>query len=338
MADIRSRVSLYLTRRKLNGDSVIDYIDSKPQPKFENLNTDSSDRIRVTTVAIKSRGYSDYYSYIDSLCEYIENSLQSGSRLITLPQYIGLIPIGCTAVGKDTLKLMNFLVTDEAKQEFLIDRVRFLGDWLMNIYVNTYHSLAKKYQVNIHGGSIPVYDKGKVYNRSYIFSKEGDIVMAQDKTQLLPEEEQWGFSAGVEFNTAQLDIGTVAILSDIEWMYYENFKICRGQGARLILTSSITTDRKLCSILAEALSWRAGEQAVYVLQSSYVDIDGDSNCRVICPNLTGKNVDGVYIKTSREGDHTCTLKYSKLSETFDRYTADSNTEFYSKVLRDIYKN
>lgn len=65
---------------------------------------------------------------------------------------------------------------------------------------------AKKFSVNIVGGSVIVSSGGKIFNRCHIVNRRGEIVAAYDKTHLFSfAHEDDIFCAGNKFVTVELD-------------------------------------------------------------------------------------------------------------------------------------
>jgi hypothetical protein len=66
---------------------------------------------------------------------------------------------------------------------------------MLQIYVQTFTKLAKKYKVVIVAGSIAVKEDNKIYNRGYVFDTNGDIIHTVNKV-FLTKEEQLYLQAG----------------------------------------------------------------------------------------------------------------------------------------------
>ena len=65
---------------------------------------------------------------------------------------------------------------------------------------------AKKFSVNIIGGSVIVDSGGKIFNRSLVANRRGEIVAAYDKTHLFSfADEDKVFDAGNKISTVELD-------------------------------------------------------------------------------------------------------------------------------------
>jgi predicted amidohydrolase len=66
--------------------------------------------------------------------------------------------------------------------------------------------LAKEHQINIVGGSIANRIGERVYNTSYVFNRDGELVSTYHKTHLFsPAQEDIIFTPGEHFNTYVLD-------------------------------------------------------------------------------------------------------------------------------------
>lgn len=67
-------------------------------------------------------------------------------------------------------------------------------------------ALAAKHRVNIIGGSIVRLHQGKIWNTSYVFSRQGTLISTYDKTHLFsPSKEHENFEAGETLARYELD-------------------------------------------------------------------------------------------------------------------------------------
>lgn len=84
--------------------------------------------------------------------------------------------------------------------------------------------LARKYQINIVGGSVAVKKDGGYYNTSYSFDREGTLVHAYDKVHLFsPADEHTVFESGNKLGIFELDGVTIGVatcydLRFVEWI------------------------------------------------------------------------------------------------------------------------
>lgn len=100
---------------------------------------------------------------------------------------------------------------------------------------NLLGGLAKTYQVNIVGGSTPVLADGKLYNRCYIFNRQGETVAHYDKTHLfsLGNEDKL-FAKGEELVTFELDGVPTGIATCYDLRFPEVFRAQALSGVKML--------------------------------------------------------------------------------------------------------
>ena len=65
---------------------------------------------------------------------------------------------------------------------------------------------AKKLHVNIVGGSVAIEEHGKIYNRTYVYNREGELVSTYDKMHgFSPAKEDLYFTGGTQVHHFTLD-------------------------------------------------------------------------------------------------------------------------------------
>ncbi|MBE8955710.1 MAG: carbon-nitrogen family hydrolase [Quinella sp. 2Q5] len=124
---------------------------------------------------------------------------------------------------------------------------------------------AKKFSVNIVGGSVIVNDGGKIFNRCHVANRSGQIVAAYDKTHLFGfAGEDDVFSAGNELTTFELDgvICGAAICYDLR--FPETIRRLALGGAEIIFVPAAWSLKRLRprQILTKA---RAIENQLFVV-------------------------------------------------------------------------
>lgn len=72
--------------------------------------------------------------------------------------------------------------------------VEFLAGF-QNKFLETIEKLSKDKNAVVVGGTFPVYENGKIYNRAYVFHPQKGIFY-YDKKILTPWEREWGISSG----------------------------------------------------------------------------------------------------------------------------------------------
>lgn len=125
-------------------------------------------------------------------------------------------------------------------------------------------AMAKKFSVNIVGGSVIVSDGGKIFNRNFVADRRGKIISAYDKTHLFSfAGENEVFSAGKNFSTVALDeiFCGVAICYDVR--FPEFIRKISLAGAKILFVPAAWSLKRLTprQILTKA---RAIENQIFV--------------------------------------------------------------------------
>ena len=124
---------------------------------------------------------------------------------------------------------------------------------------------AKKFSVNIIGGSVIVESGGKIFNRCMVANRRGEILASYDKTHLFSfAKENEVFSAGNKISTVELD-GVkcgVAICYDVR--FPEFFRKIALAGAEIIFIPAAWSLKRLTprQILTKA---RAIENQIFIV-------------------------------------------------------------------------
>lgn len=126
-------------------------------------------------------------------------------------------------------------------------------------------SLAAQYHVNIVGGSTPVLDHGKIYNRCYVFNRNGDAIAHYDKTHLFSfGGEDKIFSKGEELMTFSLDGITAGIAICYDLRFPEVFRQLALAGCQMIFLPAAWPLARLNHWLP-LLQARAIENQIYLI-------------------------------------------------------------------------
>lgn len=104
-----------------------------------------------------------------------------------------------------------------------IDTVRLLRIW------------AKKYTVNIVGGSVAILENGKPVNTNYVVDRQGEVISRYDKLHLFsPSGEDRVFSAGKEIRTFLLDGVKSAVVICYDLRFCELIRLLALEGIELL--------------------------------------------------------------------------------------------------------
>ena len=124
---------------------------------------------------------------------------------------------------------------------------------------------AKKFSVNIIGGSVIVSSGGKIFNRCLVANRRGEIVAAYDKTHLFSfAQEDKVFSAGDKISTVELDGVKCGLAICYDLRFPEFFRKIALTGAEIIFIPAAWSLKRLTprQILTKA---RAIENQVFVV-------------------------------------------------------------------------
>ena len=124
---------------------------------------------------------------------------------------------------------------------------------------------AKKFNVNIIGGSVIVSSGGKIFNRSLVANRRGEIVATYDKTHLFSfADEDKIFDAGNKISTVELDGVRCGLAVCYDLRFPEFFRKIVLTGAEVIFIPAAWSLKRLTPrrILTKA---RAIENQIFVV-------------------------------------------------------------------------
>ena len=153
-------------------------------------------------------------------------------------------------------------------------------------------ALAKKFSVNIVGGSVIVESGGKIFNRCFVANRHGEIVAAYDKTHLFKfANEDDIFSAGDKISTVELDGIRCGVAICYDLRFPEFIRRIALTGAEIIFIPAAWSLKRLTprQILTKA---RAIENQMFVVFANSAGISEVVNPagEVICESGRGTEI------------------------------------------------
>lgn len=125
--------------------------------------------------------------------------------------------------------------------------------------------LARKHQVYLVGGSHPVREGNKLYNRCHLFSPTGGVY-TQDKLHLTPvERELWGFSCGETLRVFDTAMGRVSALVCYDIEFPELSRLVTLAGTTIIFVPFSTDEKQAYWRVRHSAQARAVENSIYVV-------------------------------------------------------------------------
>ena len=106
--------------------------------------------------------------------------------------------------------------------------------------------LAKKFSVNIIGGSVIVDCGGKIFNRCHVANRRGEIVAVYDKAHLFSfAGEEKIFTAGDKLSTVELDGVTCGLAICYDLRFPEFFRKLALAGAEIVFVPAAWSLKRL---------------------------------------------------------------------------------------------
>lgn len=212
------------------------------------------ERIRVAALQYFIRPVSTFDQFRDQVVALVETAADYKCHLLVFPEYftIQLLTLG------DVRRPIREQVRDLAGQS-----ERFTG--LMS-------DLARRYQLYIVGGSIPVMPGGAepVYNQSMFFGPGGTVGVQQKLHMTRFEVEEWHVSPGQLLRVFETAFGRLAIAICYDVEFPEIARAAAREGAHILVVPSCTDDRQGFWRVRYCAHARAIENQLYVICSGTV--------------------------------------------------------------------
>jgi predicted amidohydrolase/ribosomal protein S18 acetylase RimI-like enzyme len=131
-------------------------------------------------------------------------------------------------------------------------------------YLDLFHGLAIKYNINIIGGSHFTERDDKLYNIAYLFRRDG-TVEEQAKLHITPNERRWwGVQPGKRFDVFDTDRGRLSIQICYDVEFPELSRLAAELGAHMLFVPFCTDERQGYLRVRYCSQARAVENQLYV--------------------------------------------------------------------------
>jgi len=170
-------------------------------------------------------------------------------------------------------------------------------------------TLAKKFSVNIIGGSTLVNDGGKLFNRCHVANRRGEIVAAYDKAHLFSfAGEEKVFTAGDKLSTVELDGVTCGLAICYDLRFPEFIRKLAVSGAEILFVPAAWSLKRLTPrrILTKA---RAIENQMFVVFANSAGISEVVNPlgEIVAEVDTGEKILSAEINLSQRAEVIATM-------------------------------
>lgn len=139
-------------------------------------------------------------------------------------------------------------------------------------YVEMFQKLAEENGLYIVGGTIPSTEEGKdqIFNKSFIFSPNGEFGFQGKLHMTRFEREEWMVSAHSSVKVFETDFGRLAIAICYDVEFPEITREAARRDANILIVPSCTDDRQGFLRVRYCAHARAIENQIYVVHSSTV--------------------------------------------------------------------
>lgn len=130
-------------------------------------------------------------------------------------------------------ELFNTPLMSQFNQENPAEAIRGLAGYTDDI-CEKMQALAVSYNINIIGGSMPVYRENELYNVAFLFRRDGTMD-TQYKLHITPDERHyWGTLGGHGLKVFDTDVGKVGVLICYDAEFPELSRILMDQGMQIL--------------------------------------------------------------------------------------------------------
>ena len=291
--------------------------------------------IKVTAVCFKPQRCKNLGDYIEKMNRYVAEPAAQGSALVAFPELIALETMSLmprfSSIHADLLKLRKSDIQQQRDAFFTVcETVQgFVGE----IFLNTFSQLARSHRMIIAAGGMYHLENGKIYNRQYLFSEEGDVIGMQDKLFLSESESRLGVTAGEKLTPGVSRLGKIALLSGSSLSHYEPYWIASRMGCRYAVAASSPFGRTHNKLAR----FRAQEEKLCIIVPGLCGgkeygMSLSSAAGIYMPRAAAPEQGGVMAETVTEPFVTERVDLASAAQYFDMYSDDKNMRFFQKLI------
>jgi predicted amidohydrolase len=212
-------------------------------------------RIRVASLQYLMRPVGRFEDFQNQVSALVETASDYKCRLMVFPEYF-------------TVQLLT--INDIRRP--ILEQVPALASQLPR-FLEMMSALARKHEIYIVGGSIPVSDEespDKVYNQSYLFSPTGRYDYQGKLHMTRWESEEWHITPRDSLRIFETDIGRIAITICYDVEFPEIARVAAREGVYLLVVPSCTDDRQGFLRVRYCAQARAIENQLYAIHACTV--------------------------------------------------------------------
>jgi len=211
----------------------------------DNVSPRSAKTIRLGLVQWQMRLFNDLEAFYEQVEFFVDAVSGYKSDFIMFPEFF----------NTPLLQPYNHLPEQEAMKK-LADKTEEI--------VQKLQEYAVSYNVNIIAGSMPIKEKGKLYNATYLCHRNG-LTEDYRKIHITPNEKKYyGMSGGDKIGVFDTDCGKVGILICYDVEFPELSRIYADQGMQILFVPFLTDTQNGYTRVRHCAQARAIENECYV--------------------------------------------------------------------------
>jgi len=184
-----------------------------------------SSKVRIACVQYKVRKIANFEQFANQVEYFVETAADYRADFVLFPEFFSV----------QLLSVIEPLSAPEG--------IRKLATEYTEPFIELMSRLSQKYGVYIIGGSHPIEEEGKLYNKCLIFDHEGRY-LAQPKLHITPAEQRyWGISGGNELIVLPTPKAKIAVQICYDVEFPEASRYLADQGVEILFVPYCTDDR-----------------------------------------------------------------------------------------------
>ncbi len=216
------------------------------------VETESSSKVRIACVQYKVRKIESFADFANQVEYFVETAADYRSDFVMFPEFI-------------SVQLLSIIEPMSA-----IQGIRRLSTEFTERFIDLMSGLARKYGLYIIGGSHPIEEDGKLYNKCLIFDPEGRYI-AQPKLHITPAEKRyWGISGGHELIVLPTPKAKIAVQICYDVEFPEASRYLADQGVEILFVPYCTDDRHGQLRVRYCAQARAIENQIFVATAGII--------------------------------------------------------------------
>ena len=244
---VRGLLRNYITDPKsLNAASLIEWLN----PDY--VQTERSSKARIACVQYQVRKIASFEDFAAQVEYFVETAADYRSDFVLFPEFF-------------SVQLLSVI-----EPMTPLDGIKCLATEFSQPFIELLSGLASRYGVYIIGGSHPIEEDGKLYNKCMIFDPEGRY-LAQPKLHITPSEKRyWGISGGHELVILPTPKAKIAVQICYDVEFPDATRYLADQGVEILFVPYCTDDRNGMLRVRYCAQARAIENQIFVATAGII--------------------------------------------------------------------